>query len=169
MRLGRFVVGVVLLWLQPEVECRALGGKPSDFIIAEHAPLQDIVTWDEHSLFVHGERIIFWGGEVHPFRFVSLLDKSGFMLIACRLPVPSLWLDVFQKIKALGYNGVSIYTPWVLHEPKQGSFQADGVFGYESFFEAAKEVGVYLVAVSIRIILGWLIANYQATGPIHQC
>lgn len=30
--------------------------------------LQDIVTWDEHSLFVHGERIYFYSGEFHPFR-----------------------------------------------------------------------------------------------------
>lgn len=42
---------------------------------------------------------------------------------------------------------MSIYTPWVLHEPKPGSFQAEGVFDYEPFFEAAKKAGVYLVAV----------------------
>jgi len=51
--------------------------------------LQDIVTWDSHSLFVRGERVLFYSGEFHPFR----------------LPVPDLWLDVFQKIKALGYSG----------------------------------------------------------------
>ena len=56
--------------LPAQAIARALGGKPSDFIIAERASLQNIVTWDEHSLFVHGKRIIFWGGEVHPFRFV---------------------------------------------------------------------------------------------------
>lgn len=61
--------------------------------------------------------------------------------------MPSLWLDIFQKVKALGYNGISIYTPWVLHELKPGSFQAEGVFDYGPFFEAAKEAGVYLVAV----------------------
>ncbi|KAF1926705.1 glycoside hydrolase family 35 protein [Didymella exigua CBS 183.55] len=130
MKLGRILTGLALGVLPAQALARALGGKPSDFILAERAPLQDIVTWDEHSLFVHGERIIFWGGEFHPFR----------------LPVPSLWLDVFQKIKALGYNGVSFYTPWVLHEPKRGSFQAEGVFDYSPFFEAAKHVGVYLVA-----------------------
>jgi hypothetical protein len=64
--LGRFALGL----LPAHAVARALGGKPSDFIIAERAPLQDIVTWDEHSLFVHSERIIFWGGEVHPFRSV---------------------------------------------------------------------------------------------------
>lgn len=29
------------------------------------------VTWDEHSLFVHGKRVNFWGGEFHPFRYVQ--------------------------------------------------------------------------------------------------
>jgi beta-galactosidase GanA len=49
------------------------------------------VTWDEHSLFVRGERIFLYTGEFHPWR----------------LPVVDLWKDVLQKIKALGYNGVS--------------------------------------------------------------
>ncbi|KAF2818508.1 hypothetical protein CC86DRAFT_336927 [Ophiobolus disseminans] len=110
---------------------QALGGRPGDFVIPEkRAPLQDIVTWDEHSLFVHGKRIIFWGGEVHPFR----------------LPVPSLWLDIFQKIKAMGYNGVSFYSAWALHEPKPGHFSAEGIFEWEPFFDAAEKAGVYLVA-----------------------
>lgn len=63
----------------------------------ERDVLQDIVTWDQHSIFVHGERVLFYSGEYHPFR----------------LPVPGLWLDVFQKIRALGYTGVSIYIDWV--------------------------------------------------------
>jgi hypothetical protein len=70
MKLGRLVVQVTLGLLSVQATARALGGKPSDFIIAERAPLQNIVTWDEFSLFVRGERIIFWGGEVHPFRSV---------------------------------------------------------------------------------------------------
>jgi beta-galactosidase GanA len=67
-----------------------------------------------------------------------------------RLPVPSLWLDIFQKIKALGYNGVSFYAAWVLHEPKPGSFSAEGIFDWEPYFDAAKKSGVYLVAVSSK-------------------
>ena len=64
------------------------------------------------------------------------------------LPVPSLWLDVFQKIKALGYNGVSFYTAWVLHVGKPGDFRAEGIFDWEPYFDAAKKAGVYLIAVS---------------------
>jgi len=63
--------------------------------------------------------------------------------------VPSLWLDVFQKIKALGYNAVSFYVDWALVEGKQGDFTAEGIFAWEPFFEAAQEAGIYLIAVSI--------------------
>lgn len=68
MKLIQVLVRVALGLLPVQAAARAVGGRPSDYIIAERAPLQDIVTWDEHSLFVHGERVIFWGGEVHPFR-----------------------------------------------------------------------------------------------------
>lgn len=54
--------------------------------------------------------------------------------------------DIFQKIKALGYNCVSFYTHWALHEGKPGNFSAEGVFGYEEFFAAAAEAGIYLIA-----------------------
>lgn len=33
-------------------------------ITRESTGLQDIVTWDEHSLFIHGERLALWSGEV---------------------------------------------------------------------------------------------------------
>ncbi|GAB7360574.1 hypothetical protein MBLNU230_g0458t1 [Neophaeotheca triangularis] len=93
-------------------------------------PLQDIVTWDQHTLFVNDERILFYSGEFHPFR----------------LPVPDLWLDIFQKIRALGYTGVSVYFDWALLEGKPGDFSAEGVFALEPFFEAASQAGIYLLA-----------------------
>lgn len=92
--------------------------------------LQDIVTWDGESLFVHGERIFLLSGEYHPFR----------------LPVPSLWIDNFQKIKALGFNAVSFYTYWAHHESKPGEFTAEGVFALDEWFKAAKEAGIYIIA-----------------------
>ena len=63
-----------------------------------------------------------------------------------RLPVPSLWLDVLQKIKALGFNCVSFYVDWALVEAKPGDYRAEGIFALEPFFEAAKEAGIYLLA-----------------------
>ena len=74
-----------------ESAARALGGSPKDWIKPyKREALQDIVsaginqrkktveanlqkvTWDEDSLFVHGERIFLYSGEVHPYRYVIL-------------------------------------------------------------------------------------------------
>ena len=63
-----------------------------------------------------------------------------------RVPVPSLWLDVFQKVKALSFNCVSFYVDWALVEGKPGNYTAEGVFALEPFFEAASSTGIYLVA-----------------------
>lgn len=71
-----------------------------------------------------------FSGEVHPFR----------------LPVPSLYIDLMEKIKALGFNLVSFYVDWALVEGKPGEFRADGIFALEPFFRAAKEAGIYLLA-----------------------
>lgn len=60
--------------------------------------------------------------------------------------MPDLWIDVLQKIKALGYNGVSFYVDWALLEGSPGHFAAEGALGYEAFFSAAEEVGLYLIA-----------------------
>ncbi|KAJ5011871.1 beta-galactosidase [Colletotrichum sp. SAR 10_99] len=94
------------------------------------APSQDIVTWDNHSLFINGERIIIMSGEFHPWR----------------LPSPGLWLDVLQKIKALGYNGVSFYVNWALVEGHPGEVLMDGLFDLQPFIDAAVEAGLYLIA-----------------------
>ncbi|OCL03153.1 glycoside hydrolase family 35 protein [Glonium stellatum] len=127
----KFLTSLVLSCLAIESAARAVGGKPKRWIQPyKRAPLQDIVTWDEDSLFVRGERIFWYSGEFHPFR----------------LPVASLYLDVFQKIKAMGYNGVSFYVDWALLEGKPGEFSADGVFALEPFFDAASKAGIYLLA-----------------------
>jgi beta-galactosidase len=60
--------------------------------------------------------------------------------------VPSLRLDIFQKIKALGFNTVSFYVNWALLEGTPGKYTAEGIFALEPFFEAAKDAGIYLIA-----------------------
>ncbi|PWI70081.1 beta-galactosidase [Purpureocillium lilacinum] len=107
------------------------GGRPYNIIREpEKRALQDIVTWDEHSLFIRGERAMMFSGEYHPFR----------------QPVPSLHLDVLQKIKAAGFNMVSFYVDWALLEGKRGEFRAEDIHDLEPFLEAAKQAGIYLLA-----------------------
>lgn len=78
----------------------------------------------------HGERIMVFSEEYHPFR----------------LPVPGLWLDIFQKVKALGFSAVSFYTDWALLEGEPGVYTASGIFALEPFFEAASQADIYLIA-----------------------
>ena len=88
-----------------------------------------------------------------------------------RLPVPGLWLDVFQKIRSLGYTGVSFYVNWALLEGDPGTFRAEGVFDLDPFFEAATQAGIYLLAVSdIFSAMNWAQStNDVATWSICQC
>lgn len=62
------------------------------------------------------------------------------------LPVQSLHIDIFQKVKALGFNTVSFYVDWALVEGKPGSYRAEGIFDLQPFFDAASEAGLYLLA-----------------------
>jgi beta-galactosidase len=71
-----------------------------------------------------------FSGEFHPFR----------------LPVPGLWLDVFHKIKAMGFSGISFYTYWGLLECNPGHVITDGIFALEEFLNAASEAGIFCIA-----------------------
>jgi hypothetical protein len=88
------------------------------------------VTWDEHSLKVDGKRIVVWSGEMHPFR----------------LPNPSLWRDVIQKMKAAGFNAVAFYFDWGYHSPAPGVYDFSGVRNVERALQMAEEEGMYVIA-----------------------
>lgn len=60
--------------------------------------------------------------------------------------MPTLWRDVFKKIKALGMNTVVFYIDWALLESKQGNYSAEGIFALQPFIQAAKDTGMYLIA-----------------------
>jgi beta-galactosidase GanA len=88
------------------------------------------LSWDQYSLMVDGKRIVVWSGEIHPFR----------------LPNPSLWRDVIQKMKALGFNGVSFYFDWAYHSPAPGVYDFTGVRDIEQALRIAEEEGMYVIA-----------------------
>lgn len=130
MRLFSLVFARTLLVLGAATQIFAKGPVADSLTNANKTLLQDIVTWDDKSVFVHGERVILLSGEFHPFR----------------LPSPDLWLDVFQKVRALGFSAVSFYLDWALLEGEPGYVRTDGVFHLDKFFASAKEAGVYLIA-----------------------
>src|SRR5215471_7296084 len=62
-------------------------------------PATHSVGFDSYSFLIDGQRTYLWSGEFHPYR----------------LPSPELWKDIFQKMKAAGFNTASIYFSWGYH------------------------------------------------------
>jgi beta-galactosidase GanA len=87
------------------------------------------VSYDRYSMKVDGKRILLWGGEFHYFR----------------LPSPSLWRDVLEKIKAGGFNGVSLYFDWAYHSPAPGRYDFSGVRDVDLLLRMTEELGLYVV------------------------
>ncbi|GAA3853351.1 beta-galactosidase [Streptomyces lacrimifluminis] len=100
---------------------------------APHPPSADgrrhTVGFDRYSLLVDGRRLVLWSGEMHPFR----------------LPSPSLWRDVLQKMRAHGYNAVSVYVAWNYHSPAPGRHDFTGVRDLDLFLRQAAETGLYVI------------------------
>ncbi|MFD3729055.1 beta-galactosidase [Streptomyces sp. NPDC058671] len=93
------------------------------------ASAQD-VDYDGYSLKIDGKRTYVWAGEFHYFR----------------LPSPDLWRDVLQKMKAGGFNAVSLYFDWAYHSPKKGVYDFTGVRDVDKLLDIAQEVGIYVIA-----------------------
>src|SRR5215468_5890090 len=88
------------------------------------------ITYDKYSLMIDGQRTMIWSGEFHYWR----------------LPSPSLWQDVLQKMKAEGYNAVSIYFDWAYHSPKQGVYDFTSVRNVDLLLDMAQQAGLYVIA-----------------------
>lgn len=88
------------------------------------------VTWDRYSLLIDGRRIWLWSAEFHYFR----------------LPAPELWRDLLEKLKAAGFNAVSLYFSWAYHSPAAGMYDFSGVRDVDRLLDMAREVGLYVLA-----------------------
>jgi beta-galactosidase GanA len=88
------------------------------------------VTYDQHSLMVDGHRVLLWSGEFHYWR----------------LPSPELWRDILEKVKAAGFNGVSVYFHWGYHSPRPGVYDFSGVRDVDRLLRMTEELGLYVTA-----------------------
>ncbi|KAJ5309162.1 hypothetical protein N7508_004541 [Penicillium antarcticum] len=108
-----------------------LGLSSSHFVSATDNGKTTDVTWDQYSLSVNGERVFVFSGEFH----------------YQRLPVPELWLDVFQKLRSNGFNAVSIYFFWSYHSASKDTFDFEtGAHDIQRVFDYAKQAGLYVIA-----------------------
>jgi beta-galactosidase GanA len=93
-------------------------------------PVRHTIAFDRYSLVLDGRRVFIWSGEFHPFR----------------LPSPSLWPDVLQKMKAEGFNAVSIYFDWGYHSAAPGRYDFSGVRDMDRALTDAQQAGLYVIA-----------------------
>jgi beta-galactosidase GanA len=88
------------------------------------------VSYDRYSFSLDGQRVWLWSAEFHYFR----------------LPNPDLWRDQLEKLKAAGFNSVSLYFSWAYHSPAPGVFDFSGVRDLDRLLDIAEEVGLYVIA-----------------------
>ncbi|KAL0937067.1 glycosyl hydrolase family 35 [Colletotrichum truncatum] len=71
-----------------------------------------------------------WSGELHLWR----------------IPVPELWRDILEKIKAAGFNTIALYEHWGWHAPNNETLDFEnGAHDFAKAFEVAQEIGLYIV------------------------
>ncbi|TDL19485.1 glycoside hydrolase family 35 protein [Rickenella mellea] len=94
-----------------------------------HGKSSAAVTFDNSSLLIDNNRVMLFSGEFHFWR----------------IPSPQLWSDVLQKMKAAGFNGVSVYVHWGMTEGKQGHLDWNFHRSVTAFLQVAKRVGILVV------------------------
>lgn len=88
------------------------------------------VTFDKNSLIVDGKRLFIRSGAFHYFR----------------TPGIELAKDRFMKLKAAGYNTVDIYFNANYHSEIENEYDFSGIKDIRKVLEAAREVGLYVIA-----------------------
>jgi beta-galactosidase GanA len=88
------------------------------------------VSYDQYSMSIGGQRVYITAGEFDPWR----------------TPSPSLWLDDLQKMKADGYNAVTVYFNWDYSSPAPGVYDFTGVRDMNLFLNMAQQAGLYVIA-----------------------
>ena len=88
------------------------------------------ISYDQYSMLIGGKRVFLTAGEFDPWR----------------TPSPSLWLDDLQKMKADGYDAVTVYFDWDYNSPSPGVYGFAGVRDYNEFLNLAQLAGLYVIA-----------------------
>ncbi|KAH9850132.1 glycoside hydrolase superfamily [Lenzites betulinus] len=126
---------VVLLTWPATVNTTASAVENASELVARADPprkddgFTDAVQWDNYTIFLHGQRTFIHSGEFHTFR----------------LPVPDLWLDIFQKFVAAGLNAVSIYIHMGATNPAPGVLDFNDWRALAPIYDAAKLAGILIV------------------------
>jgi len=126
VNLARLLYGLCLTLLF----CLSVTGEDSTEWPLKDDGLNEVVQWDHYSFQVHGQRIFVFSGEFHYWR----------------IPVPDLWRDILEKIKAAGFTAFAFYSSWAYHAPNNHTLDfSTGAHDIVPLYELAKELGLYII------------------------
>lgn len=110
--------------------------------------LTDAVQWDHYSLIVNGERLFLWSGQFNEqTRSSSIPQPKTGELHYWRIPVPAVWQEILEKIKAAGFNAISVYGHWAYHSASEDHLDFEsGGHNPNPIFDIAKDLGLYILA-----------------------
>jgi hypothetical protein len=92
--------------------------------------LNDVVQWDHYSFKINGKRLFVFSGEIHYWR----------------IPVPEVWEDLLEKIKAAGFTAFAFYSHWGYHSSNSSTLDfTSGAHDIRPLLEIAKKVGLYVI------------------------
>jgi len=85
------------------------------------------------------------------------------------------WKNRMELLKQAGGNCIATLVPWILHEPKEGTFDfdSDGIYDLEGFLKLAKEENLFVMIrpgpyqyseLAFDGLPVWLSKNYPALG-----
>ncbi len=104
------------------------------------------VKIENDKIIVNGQPVRLISGAMHYFRVHQ-----------------DLWLDRFEKAKAMGLNAIETYMPWNLHEPQKGRFDFKGILDFERYIRLAGEMGfMVLVRPGPYICAEWEFGGFPA-------
>jgi hypothetical protein len=86
-----------------------------------------VVTYDAHSVMIHGKRELLVTGEMHYAR--STREQ---------------WPHILDRSKELGLNCIATYVFWNMHEPKRGVFDFSGGSDLAHFLQLCKDRGLFV-------------------------
>jgi len=87
-----------------------------------------ILSFDKDNFLMDGKPYQIISGAIHYFR------------VPCEY-----WEDRLKKLKACGFNTVETYTPWNLHERREGEFDFSGMLDIERFIAIAESLDLNVI------------------------
>src|SRR5512140_632138 len=92
------------------------------------SPSSAAITAGDHAFRIDGKTTPLYGGAVHYWR----LDRDK-------------WDGILDSVKAMGFNMISIYIPWEIHEVERGTFDFSGNKDIDAFLTLIESKGLNIV------------------------